>query len=49
MKPKDADWYDWDKFVKWAKDNGVSPDNIEDYTDWWKCWKAAYIAAMNRP
>jgi hypothetical protein len=46
-RPEDADWYDWDKFLTFCQDNGVSTDYWEDMEFAWITWKAGYSAAMN--
>ncbi len=46
-KPKDADWYGWDKFIVWAERNGVDLRFECDWKAWWECWKAGYLVAMN--
>ena len=44
-KPQHADFYDWDAFVNYANNNGISNDK-DDWLVWWECWVAAYKAAM---
>ena len=48
MKPENGDYYNWDTFVLWCEENGVSIEHEDDYLAWWKCWKTAYICAVNR-
>lgn len=45
-KPEDAEWYGWGKFEDRANAEGYG-DYFEDWLNWWECWKAGYIAAMN--
>ncbi len=44
-KPKNADFYAWEQFCKWADANGVGKHE-DDWTPWWDCWKAAYSEGM---
>ena len=44
-KPKNADWYDWEAFERWADITGIG-DAKNDWIAWWECWKAAYSIAM---
>ena len=45
-EPKDAEYYAWETFNKWADEHGV-PEHPEDWPPYWELWKAAYAAAMN--
>ena len=45
-KPKDAEVYDWDKFVEWAEISRVSLNHGDDYGPWWDCWKEGYTAGV---
>jgi hypothetical protein len=45
-KPQDGDWYGWRDFEKLADREGYGEDS-EDWGNWWECWKAGYISAMN--
>jgi len=46
-KPERADFYGWDDFVKWAKQNGIGTIK-GDWEVWWDCWESGYISAMNQ-
>ena len=45
-KPKNANFYGWRDFEKYADENGFG-DDFTDWEAWWECWKAGFIAAMN--
>lgn len=45
-QPKNAEFYGWEAFEHWADDNGVGKHK-DDWREWWECWKAGYIKAMN--
>lgn len=47
MKPKDADYFRWDKFVQWARRSGISLDHPDDWRAWWECWKAGFLCAAD--
>ena len=44
-KPENADYYGWVSFEKYADENGIG-EHEDDWTEWWNCWKAGYICAM---
>ena len=46
-EPSNGYYYNWRDFCKFAEENGISLECEEDYLDWWECWKAGYISAMN--
>ncbi len=46
-EPKDADLYNWDMFIRYADNQGISLECECDWEPWWKCWKQGYITAMN--
>jgi hypothetical protein len=41
-RPKSADKFQWDEFVKYAEEQGISLKNKGDYSPWWDCWKNGY-------
>lgn len=44
--PKNATFYEWEKFCRWADQNGIG-EHPDDWNAWWECWVAAFSAAMN--
>lgn len=45
-KPDKADFYDWERFNKWADDHGIG-EHPDDWKLMWDCWKYAYSSALN--
>jgi len=46
-KPKNAELYGWNRFVKWGKRWGISFEQEDDWKPWWDCWMKGYIAGIN--
>lgn len=44
--PHDADKFQWDKFVVFAEENGISLEYKVDWFVCWRCWKEGYIAGF---
>ena len=47
MKPENADFYSWNRFIQFCEEERINLENEEDWEVWWNCWKTAYISAMN--
>ena len=45
-KPKNAELYGWNKFVRWGKKWGISFENEDDWKPWWDCWMKGYLAGI---
>ncbi len=35
--------YNWNRFVEFCNEHGISLDHPDDYKVWWGCWKMAYL------
>ena len=40
--------YNWNAFVVYCIEEGISLEDESDYGDWWDCWKAGAEASKER-
>jgi hypothetical protein len=41
----DKNEHNWEAFVNFARQAGISLEYAEDWTAWWECWKAGFHQA----
>jgi hypothetical protein len=47
--PQDAGAFNWQQFIEHMQKNHITfkAENWESWTDYWECWKQAYVCSEN--